>query len=72
MYGGNLIGESIYFEWLVDFILANAVVIYMHWTIKKNLVVFNLADFCNLPNCKNKFYAKFSSYTVVIVKPLPS
>jgi len=30
---------------------------------KENLVVFNLADFCNSPNCKNKFYAKFSSYT---------
>jgi len=29
-------------------------------------VVFNLADFCNSPNCQNKFYTKFSSYTVSI------
>jgi len=27
-------------------------------------VVFNLADFRNLPNHQNKFYTKFSSYTV--------
>jgi len=31
---------------------------------KENLAVFNLADFHNSPNCQNKFYAKFSSYTV--------
>jgi len=31
---------------------------------KKNLAVFNLADFCNFPNHQNKFYTKFSSYTV--------
>jgi len=36
----------------------------MHLAIKKNLVVFNLVDFCNSPNCQNKFYTKFSSYTV--------
>jgi len=30
----------------------------------KNLVAFNLADFCNFPNCQNKLYTKFSSYTV--------
>jgi len=48
----------------VDFILANIIVFYMHWAIKKNLVVFNLVDFCNLPNHQNKFYTKFSSYTV--------
>jgi len=30
---------------------------------RENLVVFNLADFRNLPNCLNKFYTKFSSYT---------
>jgi len=30
----------------------------------ENLAVFNLADFRNLPNHQNKFYAKFSSYTV--------
>jgi len=45
----------------VDFILAS-VVFYMHWVIKK---VFNLANFCNLPNHQNKFYAKFSSYVVI-------
>jgi len=28
------------------------------------LVVFNLVDFYNLPNCQNKFYTKISSYTV--------
>jgi len=33
--------------------------------MKENLVVFNLVDFHNLPNRQNKFYAKFSSYTVV-------
>jgi len=33
---------------------------------KENLVVFNLADFCNSPNHQNKFHAKFSSYTVFI------
>jgi len=27
-------------------------------------VVFNLADFRNLPNRQNKFYAKFSPYMV--------
>jgi len=32
---------------------------------KENLAEFNLADFPNLPNHQNKFYAKFSSYTVV-------
>ena len=38
---------------------------YMHWAIKKeDLVVFNLADFRNLPNRQNKFYTKFSSYPV--------
>jgi len=31
---------------------------------KENLVVFNLADFCNLPNCQKELYTKFSSYTV--------
>jgi len=31
---------------------------------KDNLVEFNLAEFGNLPNHQNKFYAKFSSYTV--------
>jgi len=31
---------------------------------KENLAVINLADFCNLPNRQNKFYAKFSYYTV--------
>jgi len=35
---------------------------------KENLAEFNLADFCNLPNRQNKFYAKFSSYTVVFEK----
>jgi len=48
----------------VDFLLANAIVFYMHWVIKKNLAEFNLADFRNLPNYQNKFYAKFLSYTV--------
>jgi len=32
---------------------------------KENLAVFNLADFHTLPNHQNKFYAKFSSYTVL-------
>jgi len=31
---------------------------------KENFMEFNLADFCNSPNCQNKFYAKFSFYTV--------
>jgi len=31
---------------------------------KEGLVVFNMADFHNSPNRQNKFYAKFSSYTV--------
>jgi len=48
----------------VDFLLANAIVFYMHCAIKKNLAVFNLVDFLNSPNHQNKFYAKFSSYTV--------
>jgi len=52
----------------VDFILANATVFYMHWTIKDNLTVFNLADFHNLSNHQNKFYTKFSSYTVFTFK----
>jgi len=30
---------------------------------KENLAVFNLVDIHNLPNCLNKFYTKFSSYT---------
>jgi len=34
---------------------------------KDNLAEFNLADFCNSSNRQNKFYAKFSSYTVVTV-----
>jgi len=29
---------------------------------KDNLAEFNLADFCDLSNHQNKFYAKFSSY----------
>jgi len=50
---------------LADFILANAIVFLRALGNKKeNLVVFNLADFCNSPNRQNKFYAKFSSYTV--------
>jgi len=32
---------------------------------KMNLAVFNLADFHNSPNRQNKFYTKFSSYTVL-------
>jgi len=32
---------------------------------KDNLAEFNLADFRNSPNHQNKFYAKFSSYTVL-------
>jgi len=48
----------------VDFILASTIVFYMHWAIKKNLAVFNLADFHNSPNRQNKFYTKFSSHTV--------
>jgi len=40
----------------------------MHWAVKKEkLVVFNLVDLHSLPNCQNKFYAKFSSYTVVFI-----
>jgi len=31
---------------------------------KDNLAEFNLADFRNSSNRQNKFYAKFSSYTV--------
>jgi len=31
---------------------------------KENLAAFNLADFCSLPNRQNKFYTRFSSYTV--------
>jgi len=38
----------------------------MHWVIKENLAEFNLADFRNSPNRQNKFYAKFSSYTVIV------
>jgi len=34
---------------------------------KDNLAVFNLADFCNLPKCQNKFYTKFSSYMVCTI-----
>jgi len=52
---------------LADFILVNAIVFHMQWEIKKNLVVFNLVDFCNSPNCQNKFCTKFSSYTVCYV-----
>jgi len=33
---------------------------------KDNLAEFNLADFRNSPNRQNKFYAKFSSYTVSV------
>jgi len=32
---------------------------------KDNLAEFNLADFWNSPNRQNKFYANFSSYTVL-------
>jgi len=32
--------------------------------LKKNLAEFNLVDFHNSPNRQNKFYTKFSSYTV--------
>jgi len=32
---------------------------------KDNLAEFNLADFRNSLNRQNKFYAKFSSYTVL-------
>jgi len=40
---------------------------------KEDLAVFNLVDFCNLPNRQNKFYANFSSYTVVeMIKVAPS
>jgi len=68
--GGNLIwwiNHFIISEWLVDFILANAIVFYIHRAIKKNLSVFNLIDFHNSPNCQNKFYTKFSSYTVCVL-----
>jgi len=30
-------GKSIFSEWLADFILANAIVFYMHWAIKKKI-----------------------------------
>jgi len=46
----------------VDFILANTIVFYMQSAIKKNLAVFNLLDFRNLPNRQNKFYTKFMVY----------
>jgi len=55
---------------MVEFILANAIVFYMNWAIKENLAVFNLVDFCSLLNLKNKFYAKFSCYTVYPLKAL--
>jgi len=34
----------------------------------ENLAVFNLMEFCNLPNRQNKLYNKFSSYMVIIIK----
>jgi len=36
---------------------------------KDNLAEFNLVDFRNLPSRQNKFYGKFSSYTVFVGKP---
>jgi len=35
---------------------------------KENLAEFNWVDFNNLPNCQNKFYAKFSSYMVFMIE----
>jgi len=57
----NLVNQSFLSNWRI--LLANAIVFYIHWAIKKSLAVFNLADFCNLPYRQNKFYTKFSSYT---------
>jgi len=54
----NLVNQSFLSDWWI-----------LYWGIlhalgNKKLAVFNLADFHNLPNHQNKFYAKFSSYTV--------
>jgi len=59
----NLANQSFLSDW---WILCWRMLLYLHalGNKKENLVIFNLADFCNLPNCQNKFYAKFSSCTV--------
>jgi len=60
----NLVNQSFLSDWQI---LYQQTLLYLHALGNKieNLVAFNLADFCNSPNCQNKFYTKFSSYMVV-------
>jgi len=61
----NLANQSFLGDWQI---LYWRTLLYLHALGNKieNLVAFNLVDFCNLPNCQNKFYAKFLSYTVIM------
>jgi len=60
----NLANQSFMSDWRI---LYWRMLLYLHalGNKKENLAEFNLADFCNSPNHQNKFYAKFSSYTVL-------
>jgi len=59
----NLANQSFLSDWQI---LYWRTLLYLHalGNKKDNLAEFNLADFHNSPNRQNKFYAKFSSYTV--------
>jgi len=59
----NLANQSFLSDWQI---LYWRTLLYLHslGSKKENLAEFNLADFRNSPNRQNKFYAKFSSYTV--------
>ena len=62
----NLVNQSFLSNWRILYCECNCILHALD-NKKENLAAFNLADFHNLPNRQNKFYAKFSSYTVYII-----
>ena len=68
IFGGNLIWRINHF-WVIGrfYIGERYCILHALGNKKDNFAEFNLADFHNLPNCQNKFYAKFSSYTVLSI-----
>jgi len=59
----NLANQSFLSDWRI---LYWRTLLYLHslGNKKENLAEFNLVDFRNSPNRQNKFYVKFSSYTL--------
>jgi len=68
IFGGNLIWWINHLWVIGGFYIGKCYCISRALSNKKeNLGVFNLADFCNSPNCQNKLHSKFSSYTVLTI-----